>query len=126
CTHADGEGPVIYELLPDRWSRRNPPVTSVGRLDKETSGALLITDQGDLVQRWTSPKSQIEKVYEVQVDHTLEPALAQTFASGTLLLRSESTPCLPAKLEFIDPLQARLTLTERRYHQVRRMFASQG
>ena len=62
CTHSDGEGSTIYELLPPRWLARNPPVTSVGRLDKDTSGLLLITDQGQLVQRYTSPRAEIEKV----------------------------------------------------------------
>jgi 16S rRNA pseudouridine516 synthase len=126
CTHADGEGPTIYELLPERWMKRNPPVTSVGRLDKDTSGVLLVTDRGDLVQKWTSPKSNVEKVYEVEVADPLEKHLIQTFASGTLMLRSEDSPCLPAKLELVDALHAKLTLTEGRYHQVRRMFASQG
>jgi 16S rRNA pseudouridine516 synthase len=126
CTHADGEGPTIYELLPERWGKRNPSVTSVGRLDKDTSGILLITDRGDLVQRWTSPKSTVEKVYEVEVDHPLEERLVDVFASGTLMLRSEEAPCLPAKFEMVNALHARLTLTEGRYHQVRRMFASQG
>jgi 16S rRNA pseudouridine516 synthase len=105
---------------------RNPAVTSVGRLDKETSGILIMTDRGDLVQQWTSPKSVVEKVYEVEVDAPLESHLIATFASGTLTLRSETTPCLPAKLEIVDALHAKLTLTEGRYHQVRRMFASQG
>ncbi|MCE9520419.1 MAG: rRNA pseudouridine synthase [Verrucomicrobia bacterium] len=126
CTHADGEGPTIYELLPARWSRRNPPVTSIGRLDKDTSGLLLITDRGELVQKWTSPKSDIEKVYEAEVDKPLSPEMIEIFASGTIRLRGEDNPCLPAKLEIIDDLHARLTITEGRYHQVRRMFASQG
>jgi 16S rRNA pseudouridine516 synthase len=126
CTHAEDEGPTIYELLPERWTERNPPVTSVGRLDKDTSGILLMTDRGELVQQWTSPKSVVEKVYEVEVDAPLEPHLIATFASGTLMLRSETTPCLPARLEIVDALHAKLTLTEGRYHQVRRMFASQG
>jgi 16S rRNA pseudouridine516 synthase len=126
CTHADGEGPTIYDLLPERWTKRNPPVTSVGRLDKDTSGVLLITDRGELVQKWTSPKSDVEKVYEVEVDKLLEAHLVPTFASGALMLRSEDTPCLPAKLELLDAHRAKLTLTEGRYHQVRRMFASQG
>jgi 16S rRNA pseudouridine516 synthase len=124
CTHADGEGPTIYELLPPRWLRRNPPVTSIGRLDKDTSGLILVTDRGDLVQRWTSPKADIEKVYEV--DRSLSLALIEIFASGAILLRGEDKPCLPAKLEIIDEFHARLTITEGRYHQVRRMFASQG
>jgi 16S rRNA pseudouridine516 synthase len=126
CTRAEGEGPTIYELLPERWTKRNPAVTSVGRLDKETSGVLVMTDRGELVQRWTSPKSVVEKVYEVEVDHPLEERLVEVFASGTLMLRSESTACLPARLEIVDAVHARLTLTEGRYHQVRRMFASQG
>lgn len=126
CTHSDGEGPTIYELLPARWGQRNPAATSVGRLDKDTSGLLLITDRGDLVQKWTSPKADIEKTYEVTVDKPLSPTLAETFARGDLLLRGEDKPCLPAKLEIVDAIHARLTITEGRYHQVRRMFASQG
>jgi 16S rRNA pseudouridine516 synthase len=126
CTHADGEGPTIYELLPARWLARNPAVTSVGRLDKDTSGLLLITDQGQIVQRCTSPRAQIEKVYEVTVDHDLDSALIQTFASGSILLRGEEKPCLPALLQITTARTASLTLTEGRYHQVRRMFASQG
>jgi 16S rRNA pseudouridine516 synthase len=126
CTHGEDEGPTIYELLPPRWMNRNPPVTSVGRLDKETSGLLLITDIGPLVHRHTSPKAEIEKVYEAELDHDLDPSLIEVFASGTLMLRGEDKPCLPAKLEILGPRAARLTITEGRYHQVRRMFASQG
>jgi 16S rRNA pseudouridine516 synthase len=126
CTRSEGEGIRIYDLLPKSWSKRNPPVTSIGRLDKDTSGLLLITDQGGLVQRYTSPKSDIAKVYEVEVDKPLEDKLIDVFAEGTLLLESESKPCLPAALEIVSERQARLTITEGRYHQVRRMFASQG
>ncbi len=126
CTRADGEGSTIYELLPARWLRRNPPVTSVGRLDKDTSGLLLITDRGELVQKWTSPKSDIKKIYEATVNRPLSPDLVEVFSRGELMLRGEAKPCLPAKLEIIDELHARLTITEGRYHQVRRMFASQG
>lgn len=126
CTHADGEGPTIYELLPAQWLSRNPPVTSVGRLDKETSGVLLITDIGPLVQRYTSPRAEVEKVYEVTVDRDLDPSLIETFASGTVMLRGENKPCLPAKLEITGTRTAALTISEGRYHQVRRMFASQG
>ena len=120
------EGPTIYELLPARWSQRNPPVTSVGRLDKDTTGLLLITDDGALVQRWTSPRHKVPKRYEVLVDRELDPALVARFASGTLWLEGEDKPCLPARLELISPREARLELTEGRYHQVKRMFASQG
>lgn len=126
CSHAINEGQTIYDLLPDRWPRRNPPVTSVGRLDRDTSGILLMTDQGSLVQRFTSPKRSVEKVYRATVDSDLDPELPDIFASGTLMLRSEITPCLPAKLEIVGPREGLLTITEGRYHQVRRMFASQG
>lgn len=126
CTRADGEGPTIYELLPPRWLKRNPAVTSIGRLDKDTSGLLLITDQGALVQRWTSPRAVVEKVYEVEVNKPLDPGLVDVFASGEIQLRSEDKPCLPARLEIANETRAVVTLTEGRYHQVRRMFASQG
>jgi 16S rRNA pseudouridine516 synthase len=101
-------------------------VTSIGRLDKDTSGALLITDCGSLVQRLTSPRAQIDKVYVAEVEGNLRPELIEIFASGQLQLRNEPTPCLPAKLEILQPQRARLTLQEGRYHQVRRMFAAQG
>lgn len=126
CTHSGEEGPTIYELLPEQWQKRNPAVTSVGRLDKDTSGLLLLTDQGKLVQRFTSPKSEVQKVYDVTVDRPLDPELSKIFARGDLVLRSEDKPCLPATLEVVDERRGRLTLSEGRYHQVRRMFASQG
>lgn len=126
CTHSADEGPTIYELLPGRWLARNPAITSIGRLDKETTGLLLLTDQGRLVQKFTSPKSEVAKVYEVTLDGLVTAEMAQTFASGTLLLRGEEKPCLPAQLEASGPCTARITLHEGRYHQVRRMFASQG
>lgn len=126
CSHDAREGPTIYDLLPPRWLRRKPPVTSVGRLDKDASGLLLITDIGALVQRWTSPRHHVAKVYEVTVDRDLEDSLADVFAAGTLRLDGETKPCAPAPLEILAPRRARLTLTEGRYHQVKRMFASQG
>ncbi|MFN0076785.1 MAG: pseudouridine synthase [Prosthecobacter sp.] len=126
CTHSADEGQTIYELLPSHWLDRNPAVTSVGRLDKDTSGLLLVTDLGSLVHRYTSPKSDVEKVYVAKVDHDLDPGLIDIFAKGDLMLRSEDKPCLPAKLEIVSARTARLTITEGRYHQVRRMFASQG
>jgi 16S rRNA pseudouridine516 synthase len=126
CSHDEREGPGIYGLLPPRWRQRNPPVTSIGRLDKDTSGLLLLTDQGFLVQRLTSPRHKVPKVYHATVNADLPPTLVALFASGTLQLPEEATPCLPAELKILSPRAAGLTLTEGRYHQVRRMFASQG
>jgi 16S rRNA pseudouridine516 synthase len=126
CSHDVGEGPTIYDLLPERWLQRNPPVTTIGRLDKDTTGVLLITDDGDRVHRWTSPRHKVPKVYEVTVDADLPAHLPELFASGTLMLEGEPKPCLPAKVEILSQREAVIELTEGRYHQVKRMFASQG
>lgn len=126
CSHDPREGPAVYSLLPERWLRRNPAVTTVGRLDKETSGALLITDLPDVVHRLTSPRHKVPKVYRATLDRDLPPGLAALFTSGTLRLEGEEKPCAPAELEIIGAREARLTLTEGRYHQVRRMFAAAG
>jgi len=126
CSHDEREGPNVYTLLPERWRRRNPVVTSIGRLDKDTSGLLLLTDRSELVHRLTSPKHKVPKVYRATLNTDLSPALVPLFASGTLVLPDEKTPCAPAELKILSPREAELTLTEGRYHQVRRMFASQG
>ena len=114
------------QVLPPRWRARNPQVTSIGRLDKDTSGLLLLTDQSELVHRLTSPKHKVPKIYRATVNADLTPALVPLFAGGALLLKDEKTPCAPAELRILSPREAELTLTEGRYHQVRRMFASQG
>ncbi len=126
CSHDEREGPNVYSLLPPRWRARNPQITSIGRLDKDTSGLLLLTDQSALVHRLTSPKHKVPKLYRATLDRDLPPGLTELFASGTLLLAGEKDPCLPAELRILDPRTAGLILTEGRYHQVRRMFASQG
>ncbi len=126
CSHDACEGPGVYGLLPARWQRRNPPVTSIGRLDKDTSGLLLLTDQSGLVHRLTSPRHKVPKVYRATVHTDLSPELIPLFASGTLRLKDEPEPCAPAELRILSPREAALTLTEGRYHQVRRMLASQG
>ncbi len=126
CSHDGREGPNVYSLLPPRWRARNPQVTSIGRLDKDTSGLLLLTDHSELVHRLTSPKQKVPKVYRATVNTDLAPELVPLFASGALRLKDEQAPCVPAELKIISPREAELTLTEGRYHQVRRMFASQG
>ena len=126
CSHDGREGPDIYSLLPERWRGRNPAVTSIGRLDKETSGLLLLTDLSPLVHRLTSPKHKVPKVYRATLDRDVAPGLPELFASGTLVLEGEDKPCAPATLELLSPREALLTLTEGRYHQARRMFAATG
>lgn len=126
CSHDEREGPNVYGLLPPRWRERNPGVTSVGRLDKDTSGLLLLTDQSELVHRLTSPKHKVPKVYRAVLDADIPPGTAERFAAGTLVLKGEDEPCAPAHLRVLGPREAELTLTEGKYHQVRRMFSSQG
>lgn len=132
CSHRDDagqrgpSGPLVYSLLPDRWQRRDPPVASVGRLDKDTSGILLLTDDGQLLHRLTSPRHHVPRVYIARLDRPLTGNEAATFASGTLRLDGDDKPLLPATLEPLGERSARITLTEGRYHQVRRMFAAVG
>ena len=125
CSTRDA-GRIVYDLLPPRFRLRAPLLSTVGRLDRDTSGALLLTDDGALLHRIVSPKSALAKVYEATLAQDLRGDEAAIFASGTLLLESETTPLAPAMLEAIDARHARLRLTEGRYHQVRRMFAAVG
>jgi 16S rRNA pseudouridine516 synthase len=125
CSHKD-HGRLVYDLLPPRFRLRNPALSSVGRLDRDTSGLLLLTDDGQLLHRIVAPKSKLSKVYEVSLANDLRGDEIELFASGSLLLEAEQTPLLPAQLEVTGPRSARLTLHEGRYHQVRRMFAAVG
>lgn len=125
CSTKD-PGRIVYDLLPPRYRLRSPLLSSVGRLDRETSGLLLFTDDGALLHRISSPKSRLSKVYEATLASDLRGDESELFASGTLMLESEQTPLLPAEFEAIDARHARLTLHEGRYHQVRRMFAAAG
>lgn len=125
CSTKD-PGRIVYDLLPPRFRLRSPLLSTVGRLDRDTSGLLLLTDDGGLLHRIVSPKANLAKVYEAQLAEDLRGDEAAIFASGELELESEQTPLAPAILETIAPRQARLILTEGRYHQVRRMFAAVG
>jgi 16S rRNA pseudouridine516 synthase len=98
----------------------------VGRLDKDTSGLLLMTDDGALLHRIISPRREIAKTYRTTLDRPLRGDEAQIFFSGALMLEGEDKPLLPAHMEAIGPTEALLTIVEGRYHQVRRMFAAVG
>ena len=125
CSRKD-QGRLVYDLLPPRFRLRDPLLSSVGRLDRDTSGLLLLTDDGQLLHRITSPKSELAKFYIATLAQDLGAEVTALFASGTLLLESEQTPLLPVELDVLAPRHARLTLHEGRYHQVRRMFAAVG
>lgn len=122
----DDPGELVYDLLPERYASRNPTLSTVGRLDKDTSGLLLLTDDGTLLHQVISPKKAIWKTYEAELDRPLSGEEAALFGSGSLMLEGERSPCLAARLRVIGPKLAQLSLTEGRYHQVRRMFAAAG
>jgi 16S rRNA pseudouridine516 synthase len=125
CSHTE-PGRGVYELLPERWRRREPALSTIGRLDMDTSGLLLLTDDGALLHRIISPKTHLPKRYHFILERPLRGDEAEQFASGTLMLDGETKPLAPAELEALDDLTGRLTITEGRYHQVRRMFAAVG
>jgi 16S rRNA pseudouridine516 synthase len=129
CSHKE-TGALVYELLPGRWRRRDPAISTVGRLDKDTSGLLLMTDDGALLHRIISPKAQVAKRYRVTLERPLAgdegAQIAALFASGQMVLESDDKPLLPAELEVLSPTECLLTIHEGRYHQVRRMFAAVG
>ncbi|MBU6365178.1 MAG: 16S rRNA pseudouridine(516) synthase [Gemmatimonadetes bacterium] len=118
--------PLVYDLLPSRFRQRDPVLAPVGRLDADTTGALLLTDDGALNHRLTSPRHHVAKVYLATVAEPLRGDEGAAFAAGTLVLNGEPAPCAPAPLEAVDAHRARVTLHEGRYHQVRRMFAALG
>lgn len=125
CSQKDS-GPLIHGLLPERWRRRDPAVSTVGRLDKETSGLILLTDDGALLHRIIAPKSHVPKLYHVRLARPLSGGEGAALAAGTLMLEGEERPLLPVAMQTVTPLEVFVTLSEGRYHQVRRMFAALG
>lgn len=125
CSTED-PGETVYDLLPPRFSKRNPGLNTVGRLDKDTTGMLLMTDDGKFLHQVIHPKSGCLKVYHAVLDRPLTGGEGEIFGSGELLLESDAKPLLPAGFEALGEKEALVTLHEGRYHQVRRMFAAVG
>ena len=125
CSHKE-TGPLVYDLLPPRWRLRDPALSTVGRLDKETSGLLLLTDDGALLHQIISPKRNVTKHYLATLARPLRGNEVTLFGAGTLMLEGETQPLAPARLEIVSPTMAKVIVTEGRYHQVRRMFAAIG
>jgi 16S rRNA pseudouridine516 synthase len=125
CAHED-RGPLVYDLFPSRWILRRPPLSTVGRLDKDTTGVLLLTDDGQLLHRLTSPKNHVPRTYHVTLRDPLKGTEAARFASGTMTLDDDPKPLKPAQLDVISPTECLLVLHEGRYHQVKRMFEATG
>jgi len=120
------EGRLVYDYLPEQWMLREPKLSCVGRLDMDTSGLLILTDDGQLNHRLTAPNKKVPKHYRVKLENPLRGDEGETLGRGTLMLDGEETPCLPATLNVLGTHEAELIITEGRYHQVRRMFAAIG
>ena len=136
CSHDEREGLRAYDLLPYQWLLRNPRLESIGRLDKDSTGLLLFTDDHQLVHRLTSPKHHLAKRYTVTLDTPADAQVVERFASGGLLIDGDTTPCRPAELILGDLSHskaeagagkgngAEVVMYEGRYRQVRRMFGA--
>ncbi len=121
-TATEDQGSTVMELLPPELLRQD--VKPVGRLDKETEGLLLFTNDGDLLHRLISPKNAVPKVYYARHEGTATAEDVAAFEAG-LILR-DGLECLPSKLEPLGPGESLITVCEGKYHQVRRMMASRG
>ena len=113
---------TVMELLPPEY--RNRGINPVGRLDKDTEGLLLFTDDGALAHKLIAPRNAVEKIYYARHEGQAGQEDVDAFARG-LTLR-DGTLCRPAKLEPMGPGESRITVQEGKYHQVRRMMASRG
>ncbi|CAM3907246.1 16S rRNA pseudouridine(516) synthase RsuA [Avibacterium endocarditidis] len=122
CSNDDGDYPTIYQFFDYPLAGK---LHSAGRLDVDTTGLVLLTDDGQWSHRITSPKHHCEKTYLVTLADPVEDHYQQACSEG-ILLRGEKHPTKPAKLEIIDDYNVNLTLSEGRYHQVKRMFAALG
>lgn len=123
CSRRPRHHPGVLSLLPAPLRTRG--VQPVGRLDEDTTGLLLLTDDGTLIHRWTSPKRHLPKVYEVTTRHPVDAAQLAALRDG-VVLDDDPAPVRAAAVEATGERSLRLTLTEGRYHQVKRMVAAAG
>lgn len=123
CSQKPSAWPSVFTLLPSPLRARN--VQCVGRLDQDTTGLLVLTDDGALIHRLTSPKKHVPKVYEVTTADPVTPAQVQRLLAG-VVLRDDPKPVRAAACEAAGERALRLTLTEGKYHQVKRMVAAVG
>jgi 16S rRNA pseudouridine516 synthase len=123
CSQKPKHHPSVYSLLPAPLRRRE--VQAIGRLDEDTTGLLLFTDDGTLIHRLTSPRHHLPKVYEVTCKHAVDAAQVEQLRTG-VLLHDENETIRAEACDQTGEQQLRLTLTEGKYHQVRRMVAAAG
>jgi len=123
CSQRPQFHPPVFALLPEPLARRG--VQCLGRLDEDTSGLLLLSDDGQFIHTWSSGKKRIPKVYEVSVRHALSEALIDALLNG-VQLHDEPNPVRAAFCSATGERSLRLTITEGKYHQVKRMVAAAG
>ena len=117
---SDKSQKTVLDLLSENF--RNRKLAPVGRLDKDTTGLLLITDDGEFSHNCISPSKNVKKVYEAELDGNLTPQMIDIFKEGVTL--ADGTVCKPAKLQIIDKNTAQITIAEGKYHQIKRMFGT--
>ena len=130
CSQKPGAWPSVYTLLPGPLRQRpqrqgQPGVQAIGRLDQDTTGLLLLSDDGAFIHRMGSPKRHVPKVYEIQARHPVEATLVRRLLEG-VVLDDDPRPVRAAACEVTGEHGLRLTLTEGKYHQVKRMLAAVG
>lgn len=118
----DKSVPTVVDLVPDELKR--PGLFPAGRLDSDTTGFVLITDDGDFAHRILSPKNHVEKTYHARLERPLSDGDIKSFADGIKL--RDGTLCLESKLESLGGSMAQVIIHEGKYHQVKRMFAAVG
>ena len=129
CSHKPGAHPGVYTLLPgplrERGGGASAGVQAVGRLDHDTTGLLLLSDDGKFIHRMTSPRHHVPKVYQVTLKHPGDAAMVERLLAG-VVLEDDPKPVKAAACELPAPTHLQLTLTEGKYHQVKRMVAAAG
>jgi len=122
CVSRDPHAPTVIDLLPPEWRTRE--LFPAGRLDKDTTGMVLLTDDGDFAHRMLAPKKHVPKRYTVTLDRPVDEATCHTFSEGMTLGNGEV--CLPAICRPLADARAEVILREGKYHQIKRMFAACG
>jgi 16S rRNA pseudouridine516 synthase len=125
CSHRD-VGRLVFEMFPERYLMRKPALSTVGRLDRDTTGVLLLTTDGAALHRLTSPRSQVDKVYRVDLTDPPSPQQLEQLRQGGGLLEDDDKPLLPCVIQVTGERRVQMTLHEGRYHQVKRMWTSVG
>lgn len=125
CVSRDPKARTVVDLVPEVYRRKG--LFPAGRLDKNTVGLVILTDDGDFAHRLLAPRKHVEKMYHAIVDGPVTAAHIQAFAAGTSL--ADGTPCLPAKLRVLEETDEPLVevrIMEGKYHQIKRMFGTVG